>query len=142
MQDGNCTGHQLAALASTRLAAGGAAVIMWIINRDATSGHPVTAGHRSTGPGTRPLKTRATRSYVSTFLRNRCRIPVRAQLLRHRDQASDPEPTDLSARGTRTTRRARADLPTLDAMQTIVAEGFHRGFDRPRGPFPSPVSTC
>lgn len=26
---------------------------MWIINWNATSGHPVTAGHRMTGPGTR-----------------------------------------------------------------------------------------
>lgn len=29
-----------------------AVVIMWIINWNATSGHPVTAGHRMTGPGT------------------------------------------------------------------------------------------
>lgn len=29
-----------------------AVVIMWIINWNATSGHPVTAGHRMTGPDT------------------------------------------------------------------------------------------
>lgn len=59
---------------------------MWIINRDATSGHPVTAGHRSTGPGARPLQTRATRRDTLTFLRPRQNTGER-YCFQHYDQA-------------------------------------------------------
>lgn len=40
-------------------------VIMWIINWNATSGHPVTAGHRMTRPGTRSLRESPSDSIIN-----------------------------------------------------------------------------
>lgn len=42
-----------------------AAVIMWIINWNATSGHPVTAGHRMAGPGTCSFYTYGCNSVIN-----------------------------------------------------------------------------
>lgn len=98
-----------------------AVVIMWIINRDATSGHPVTAGHRSTGPETRPLKTRATRSYVLAFLRNDQNTGER----NYSSTAIAPDrATDLSTRRSRTVRRARAGQ--LSELCKLSSPGFDR----------------